>query len=151
MPRFLVVALCVLLSAGCAVTGRSGPATGDTDPAALVDRTWQWVATTTAGETVIPSAPERYTIRLTAAGRLQARFDCNSGGGAYQASAGRLSFGPMMSTRMACPPDSLDREFMQGLAEVESFYVEGGLLQLGLKADNGQHALPSAAVMAAMF
>jgi heat shock protein HslJ len=137
MIRFLVLIVCILLTTGCAVGARSGPAKGDTDSAALVDRTWQWVATTTVGEKVIPPAPERYTIRLTAEGRLQARFDCNSGGGAYQASAGRLSFGPMMSTRIACPPDSLDRVFMQGLAEVESFFVEGGLLQLGLKADSG--------------
>jgi heat shock protein HslJ len=137
MIRLLVLIVCILLTTGCAVGARSGPAKGDTDPAALVDRTWQWVATTTAGENVIPPAPERYTIRLTAEGRLQARFDCNSGGGTYQASAGRLSFGLMMSTRMACPPDSLDIPFMRGLGQVDSFYIEDGQLYLGLKADGG--------------
>ncbi|MGE5819201.1 MAG: META domain-containing protein, partial [Deltaproteobacteria bacterium] len=81
--------------------------------------------------------PDRYTIRLLNDGKLQARFDCNNGGGNYQISAGKLSFGPLMSTRMACPPGSLDATYTRDLQRVVSFFVQGGDLYLELPVDSG--------------
>ena len=83
------------------------------------------------------SNPERYTILLKADGKVQIRFDCNLGGGDYQISEGRLSFGPLMSTRMACPPDTLDAPFMRDLQRVASFFVEKGNLYLEMPYDSG--------------
>jgi len=45
-------------------------------------------------------------------------------------STGRLSFGSLLSTRMACPPDSLDSPFMKDLQRVVSFFLENGKLYL---------------------
>ena len=74
---------------------------------------------------------------LMADGKAQVRFDCNRGGGSYHISEGQLSFGPMMSTRMACPPDSLDVPFMRDLQRVASFFVQEGALYLELPNDSG--------------
>lgn len=137
MCRLFMLILSAIMLAGCATGAFSGPATGTIDPGAALDRTWQWESTQTAGEKISPENPERYTLRLTGEDRLQARFDCNSGGGSYQISAGKLSFGPMFSTRMACGTDSLDMQFMRDLERVDSFYVEAGQLYLRLKGDSG--------------
>jgi len=58
-------------------------------------------------------------------------------GGNYKIAEGQLSFGPMMSTRMACPPDTLDAFFMRDLQRVASFFVEEGALYLELPYDSG--------------
>jgi len=111
--------------------------TRSTDPQSLLSKTWQWVSTITPVEKITVTDPERYTIMLTEDGKLQARFDCNRGGGEYEISEGKLSFGPLMSTRMACPEDSLDGPFMRDLQRVASFFLQGGLLYLELPYDSG--------------
>jgi heat shock protein HslJ len=108
-----------------------------TDPQAVLNKTWQWVSTITPVEKITVSNPERYTIILTEEGTLQAQFDCNRGGGEFKISPGKLSFGPLMSTRMACPEDSLDGPFIRDLQRVTSFFVQGGLLYLELPYDSG--------------
>ncbi|WP_372681376.1 META domain-containing protein [Desulfosarcina sp.] len=70
-------------------------------------------------------------------GNAKIRFDCNRGGGEYQLAAGKLGFGPLFSTRMACPQDSLDGPFMLDLQRVTSFFVEDGQLYLLLNYDSG--------------
>jgi heat shock protein HslJ len=107
------------------------------DPQTVLNKTWQWVLTITPVEKITVTDPERYTIMLTEDGKLQARFDCNRGGGEYEISEGKLSFGPLMSTRMACPEDSLDGPFMRDLQRVASFFLQGGLLYLELPYDSG--------------
>jgi heat shock protein HslJ len=119
------------------VGAQAEPAAHDTDPDSVVGKTWQWEASITPVEKVTVPNPERYTILLTKDGKLQARFDCNRGGGDYRMSEGRLSFGPMLSTRMACPQDSLAGSFMSDLAKVNSFFIQDGKLFLKLEGDNG--------------
>lgn len=115
----------------------SDPNARSNDPQMVLGRMWQWVATITPAETVAVADPERYTILLRADGKVQARFDCNRGGGGYTIADGALSFGPLISTRMACPPDTQDALFMRDLSRVRSFFVEGGHLYLELPADSG--------------
>ncbi len=123
--------------AGCAAGGQTAPGGRTIDPQDVRDKTWEWEATITAVEKITVPNPERYTILLTEKGRLQARFDCNRGGGDYKISAGKLSFGPLISTRMACPPDSLDGPYMRDLQRVVSFFLEDGKLYLELPLDSG--------------
>jgi heat shock protein HslJ len=111
--------------------------THSTDPHSVLNRTWQWVSTITPVEKIVVANPERYTIILANNGTLQARFDCNRGGGEFKISPGKLSFGPLMSTRMACPEDSLDGPFIRDLQRVTSFFVQDGLLYLELPYDSG--------------
>ena len=118
MCRFIFFVLfTVMIAGGCATgDGKSDSVSRSTDSQMVLNQTWQWVATITPVERITVPNPERYTIRLTDDGKIQARFDCNGGGGNYEISAGRLSFGPLLSTRMACPPDSLDAPFMRHLS-----------------------------------
>ena len=137
MLRILSISLLGMMIAGYATGGQSSLAARDTDPESVLNKTWQWVATSTpVGKTTVQN-PERYTILLADNGRLQARFDCNRGGGDYKISSGKLSFGPLASTRMACPPDSLDVPFTRDLQRVVSFFIESGKLYLELPVDSG--------------
>jgi heat shock protein HslJ len=108
-----------------------------TDPRRVLNEIWQWESTLTPVEKITVPDPERYTIRLNDDGKAQILFDCNRGGGNFNISEGKLSFSPLISTRMACPEDSLDAPFMRDLQRVASFFIEGGNLYLELPADSG--------------
>ena len=134
---FSTVLLGMAILGFAAAGGLSNQNERSTDPQSVLDKTWQWESTITPVEKITVPNPERYTILLKADGRAQARFDCNRGGGDYQISAGKLSFGPLMSTRMACPPGTLDAAFMKDLQRVSSFFVLNGTLYLELPYDSG--------------
>jgi len=126
----------VLLIASC-VGDASGGEARSKDVRAILSKTWEWEATITPVQEIRVSDPARYTILLDEGGKLQARFDCNRGGGAYQISEGKLGFGPFASTFMACPPDSRATVFMRDLQRVVSFFVQDGKLYLELPMDSG--------------
>jgi len=149
--KALVLATVALVAGGCdqsdtarpaqpaATPGEPQPA-GERhshDPGDVVGREWKWVRTVTPIEIIESSDPARYTLRLDANGRAVIQFDCNRGGGDYQIEEGKLSFGPLMSTRMACPPDSQDTVFMGELSRISSFFVAGGDLFLEMPMDSG--------------
>ncbi|MGR9074133.1 MAG: META domain-containing protein [Gammaproteobacteria bacterium] len=136
MKKLFIAAVLIVLQPGCS-TGQSVSLTRSHDPKTVLSKTWQWQETVTPAGKIAPANPERYTLLLSPGGRAQMRFDCNRGGGGYEIGEGKLSFGPMMSTRMACPGDSLDTTYMKHLQEVRTFFVENGELYLELPADGG--------------
>ena len=133
----MALAILALTVSGCATASNTPREERSKDPQLVLNRTWQWVATVTPVDTITVPNPERYTIRLADEDKVQARFDCNAGGGKYTLSEGKLSFGPLLSTRMACPADSLDRPFMRDLQRTASFFVRDGDLYLELPYDSG--------------
>ena len=137
MHRIPLVLLAGLVVAGCTADSASIQHTHSSDPQTILGRTWQWESTITPVEKITVPAPERYTIFLQADGRARMRFDCNRGGGGFNISTGKLSFGLLMSTRMACPPGSLDSIFIRDLQRVVSFFVDNGTLYLELPYDSG--------------
>jgi len=136
MYRILLCILLGVLITACAFEKPLKKEVRITDPAAVVNRTWQWHATVTPDAKTSVDQPERYTILLTGDGKMQAKFDCNKGGGDYRISDGKLSFGPLLSTRMACPPDTQDARFMQDLQRVQTFFIEKDTLYLEFAADS---------------
>lgn len=132
--RLLTSVIACMFFTAC---GLGDQAERSTNPQDVIGRTWQWAHTVTPVEKITVSAPGRYTIILTDKGRLQAQFDCNRGGGDYKITEGTLSFGPLISTRAACPQDSQDRPFMRDLQRVSSFFIENGMLYLELRAHSG--------------
>ncbi|MBC2734060.1 MAG: META domain-containing protein [Desulfobacteraceae bacterium] len=108
-----------------------------TDPRRVLNEIWQWESTTTPVEKIDVANPERYTILLKDEGKIQARFDCNRGGGEYEIAPGKLTFGPLISTRMACPEDTMDAAFMRDLQRVTTFFVQDSMLFLELPYDSG--------------
>jgi heat shock protein HslJ len=134
-----------LLLAACAV---ENPAGGDaalqsnaaertSDPVAVVGKTWYWISTVTPVERIEVNDPGRYTLLLHSGGEAELQVDCNRGRGAYTLGAGTLAMGPLISTRMACPEDTMDHVFLRQLENAAGFFVEGGYLFIDQKMDSG--------------
>jgi heat shock protein HslJ len=132
-----VVTLIALCLAGCAAERGDSAALRTRTPDAVTSGIWQWERTVTPVETIASPAPDRYTIELATNGRMLLRADCNRGTGSYQISEGKLAFAPIATTRMACPPGSLDQRFLRDLERANSFFVEGGKLFIELPMDSG--------------
>jgi len=136
LRRIFSVFLLLFLSACSQYPGIKKCSAGD-DGEPLTGRTWEWVATETVSGRLVSAAPERYTVRFDAAGGLQARLDCNRGGGSYTLEHDTLRLGQLFSTKMACGPDSQDRRFVRDLMRVHSFRLEEGSLYLELSGEGG--------------
>ena len=139
MPRIDTLLLPALLTLVTACASKPGPLPARSkDPTMITGTTWQWEETQTPVEKITSPAPDRYTLLLLPDGRANSRFDCNRGGGSYRiVEPGRISFGTMATTMMACPPGSLDRRFAKDLGQAGGYFVEGGKLYLELPADSG--------------
>lgn len=137
VKSMMMALLACLVLLGCAAGMSSEQPMRSKDPQMVVGKTWQWVSTVTPVEKIKVTAPQRYTILLQEDGNVRARFDCNKGGGKVSLSEGRIFFGQLMSTRMACPPDTQDALFMRDLQRVSSFFVERGELFLELPIGSG--------------
>jgi len=133
--RSLPVVSAATLLAACAAASAAPEGAGA--PQGVVDITWEWVSTVTPVTRVEVRDPERYTLFLQSDGPARVRFDCNQGSGTYEMAPGKLAFGPFMSTRMACPEDSQDAQYADGLQRVVSFFLRDGDLYLELPMDSG--------------
>lgn len=90
------------------------------------------------GTTLTPDEPEKYTIAFTADGGITMRIDCNRGRGTWTSSGpNQLQFGPIATTRVLCPPDSLYNRIVQDLPAVRSYTLQENHLFLSLMADGG--------------
>ena len=86
--------------------------------------------------------PSMFTVEFGADGQAAFRIDCNRGSATWQASAaspdsGSLTFGPIATTRMACPQPSLDGQVSTALGYVRGFLLKDGRLHMSLLADGG--------------
>ena len=137
MHRIIKVILAGMVFVGCAASESSLEGRNRTDPQAVLEKLWQWESTTTPLENIEVRAPENYTLFFEPKGRARLRIDCNMGNGGFEIDQGKLTFGPIMSTRMACPPGSLDIVFTRDLQRVVSFFLNDGRLYLELPYDSG--------------
>jgi len=147
LSRIVATAAAVALSA-CAVRdpaptapafvpSNAAPPVLDMASNEIVGPVWQWQRTDFAGgASVVSAAPERYTLAFQGGGRVLLRADCNRGAGAYEVNDTTMKLGAAALTRMGCPPDSQDGEFLRQLARVSRYAVAGGELALTL-ADGG--------------
>jgi heat shock protein HslJ len=147
MRQVLVLTLPFVLAA-CAATGSGGPVlpglvnapppplgAEDSLPIGVV---WTWLGTQTGhGRGVVPEGRERYTLEFRPGGTVNVRADCNRGSGPYTRNGNALGIGPIALTRMACPQDSRDADFVNGLAAVSGHSLVGSDLVLTLKASAG--------------
>lgn len=147
MINFRVVAPALLLAlAACAspTSGTGGapvyvPANASPPAIAmasneLVGRVWQWQRTDLpGGKSVSAASPERYTLAFQPGGRVLLRADCNRGNGSYELNGNAMTMGPAATTKMGCPPDSQDGEFLRQLGQVTSFGITGNELALTLR------------------
>ncbi|MCL2297987.1 MAG: META domain-containing protein [Proteobacteria bacterium] len=62
------------------------------------------------------------------------RADCNRGGTVYRIQDDLLTFEPIAMTKVLCPADSLDRNFLDGLRTVERYRIDDKTLTLQLRS-----------------
>ena len=104
---------------------------------ALTGVNWQWVSTTTPAETITVNDPTRYTILFNSDSSAQIKADCNNVGATYTTDGSNISITPGPSTLAACPPDSLDQQYLNQLAAAAIYFFQDGDLLIDMAADAG--------------
>ena len=70
-----------------------------------------WVVDGIVTGEAVSSVPTGVTASLRIVdGQAEVRFGCNTGGGPVEVTPDTLTFGPMISTKMACEPDAMAME-----------------------------------------
>jgi para-nitrobenzyl esterase len=137
MKRFLnfSVLSAIVFIAACA--GQTDHKASATDP--LKDTRWQLVKIEYMDDTTLkPDDSGKYTLAFDAQGKVSIQADCNRMSGTYTFSApSGLEFGPLLSTRAACPPESLYNRLANDLPDIRSFVIKDGELHLALMVDGG--------------
>jgi heat shock protein HslJ len=78
---------------------------------------WYWTGTVSTDNVLIAADPARYRIEFTDATTMAVQADCNRGRASYTLSSqDELQTGPIGLTKMGCPEDSQDRQFLTALA-----------------------------------
>jgi uncharacterized lipoprotein YbaY len=105
----------------------------------LAGTSWQLVKIQSSDEkTSMPDDKSKYTITFEADGLVSARLDCNRGSGTWKSEGpNQVRFGPIMMTRMLCPPGSLDTRIARDFDAIRTFTMKEGRLFLSLLADGG--------------
>jgi heat shock protein HslJ len=123
------------------------PACGDgpTAPSELIGIEWHVVSVQFPGQPPeINERPDLATLRLEADGTAAVREDCNSCGGRYTLSDGRLTVSGLVCTLAFCPPaDGVLRPMVPYpglLAEQNAVRTDGTTLTLTSKAGTLRYA-----------
>ena len=118
------------------------PSNAATDPQRLMIPRWFLNDLTLDGQSVeIPADQQSITIQFTQDGNANGKGGCNQFSGSFTASPdGKLSFGPLMATEMACKNMmAQESAYFSALDKVSQFHVEGG--QLTLSSADGKTSL----------
>ena len=92
---------------------------------------WQYTRRADGTRTT-PTESGHYTLRLAPDGQLDVLADCNRAGGRYRMEGSHLTLTVTHSTMAACPPESLDRQFLADLAAVSAWRLEDSRLYMDL-------------------
>lgn len=132
---------CLLATVAMTSLGCSSEPTGF----ALEGTAWRLVSIQSMDDkqgTTTVQDPTKYTVEFGADGQASFQIDCNRGRGTWQAEAaggdsGKLTFGPIATTRMACAPPTIDSQVSSALVNVRGYRVIDGRLHMSLLADGG--------------
>lgn len=103
--------------------------------ATLTGIVWQWtgIDAPADGNDLAIEDPASYSIVFNEDGSYGLVVDCNVGGGSFEVDGAQLTILPGITTLAACEPPTFDRQFLDSLAQVESYAIdEGGNLVLTL-------------------
>jgi heat shock protein HslJ len=132
-----LVALARMTTAGLAQDGTAEPELPGIPPVI-----WQLTefVDTASGPEATPESPKQ-TLQFLPDGRVLVTAACNTGSGSYTLEGPSLSFGPIATTRMACPELDLETRFLEELGFVTSYVIDqegpSDELVLALMADGG--------------
>jgi len=119
----LLTAVAVAVAWGASLAGQAG------DPPSLVGPTW--AAVELAGTPVAAEPAARQpSIAFVANGRVAGTDGCNRISAPYTQNGERISFGAMITTRMACPgADEVSRRFAEAIQGTTGWRIAGGRLE----------------------
>jgi heat shock protein HslJ len=124
MKRFIVLLGLIAVSCG-------GDATGPTPPSGIQSTNWRLQTLQHAGAALVTvPTPDQYTLMLDTSGQAGVRADCNSCGGRYTLDGSTLTLTPLACTLIACPPGSLDSDYLALLAGETQTSMDGAQLVL---------------------
>lgn len=147
MRQLLSLSVVLFVVAGCGgapSTPEQLPAAApnaQTDPpltATALQGEWRWLGTSGPDTNRRANDPARYRLSFQPDGYVMVQADCNRGRASYQLTGAQLSLGPIGLTKMGCPADSQDRQFLADLAGVRTVAADATTLKLGLDGDAAQ-------------
>ncbi len=131
----LVVAAAVALGSSQAALG-SPPATPEAERPPIPPVIWTLTAMQLGNKLSTPSNPTDYTVQFLPDRTMRIRADCNQGTGSYTADPPRLQLADLVTTKVACPPESLSDSFLEALAAVTAYQFQDDTLEL--QTSNGR-------------
>lgn len=128
VPRCAAWLSALALLAGCALADHDGPL-----PPGLADTSWR--AETLAGRPL--DADSVVTLQFLGDDLIAGKAACNRYNGPLRVVDGRLVVGPLVSTRMACPPAVMELEaaFFAALEGAQRFSRDNSALLLHSTAE----------------
>jgi heat shock protein HslJ len=113
------------------------PASVNAQDSPLADSSWELVAIQSMDDTrYVPGDPSDYTLEFKADGTVALVSDCNRAHGAWASDRpNQLVFEALASSKMLCPPDSLDERYRGQFPWVRSYVFRDGKLHLATLAD----------------
>ena len=111
---------------------------GGSGAAGLQGTVWQWQGSQYNDESeAVPDDPALYTIEFAEDGTAAIKANCNQVGAEYEMNESSLSIVLGPATLAACPPGSLDAEFLRDLEGAAGYLVDENELIIDIKFDTG--------------
>ncbi|MFN8445881.1 MAG: META domain-containing protein [Caldilineaceae bacterium] len=121
-------------------TAASTPSTGEAN--VLAGTQWQLTTLDVSGNVTPVASGSDVTLKFSNDGQATGNAGCNSYGGSYRVDNDSITFGDMVSTKMACTDSTLmtqEQQVLQALGSADLFEVRGD--QLIIWYDNGSNRL----------
>lgn len=133
--KYLLRCLLPLLLLGCDSTK---PAQNDTTASTGAALTGEWVLREFPGHDFDADNPP--TVRFEEEGRVSGFSGCNRFSGTYSGWPDTLTFGPLVTTRMACPGDNVEAAF-HAVLDADDLTARLANQELTLRAGVGELTL----------
>ena len=128
MKKYLLVLFILSLALSACASGSNSPS---------IVGTWKLTAYGPASSPTPAVADAHASIKFDADGKLGGSGGCNSLGGDYKVKGDQITFGPIISTMMACEDSRMAQEgtVTQVMNESASYKIDGNTLTI-TKDDN---------------
>lgn len=104
----------------------------------LIDTEWQWKKSRYNNDTeAVPDDREKYSITFGKDGSFWGQADCNKIRGKYSVSDSQIVIDSIVSTRVVCPPESLDRIFLKDIGRLGIIFFKDNRLYIDLQNHSG--------------
>ena len=133
MKKLLVWAVAAILVAGCSTKNEQADGSAAVAADTIGRGPWRWIATVTDTARVACHNPDTYKLTFLPDSTVRLLIDCNRGSGPYRIDGHAIRIGPLATTRMMCPPGSMDAAFAANIDSVQAWSHNADTLQLQMQ------------------